>query len=371
MTTGFRIAAIAAAALFAASSSPAAAQDGPIRVGLAGPLTGSSATIGTQMLNGARQAVADINEAGGLLGRQLELRSEDDVCDPAQAVAVANRLVASDVAVVIGHYCSGASIPASEVYDDAEMIQISPGSTNPLFTERGLPNVFRVCGRDDQQAAAAAAYVAKTFPDARIAISHDKSPPGVTLASTFRDSIEAAGKTVLIQQSVNLGEVDFNALVTQLKAQNVDLLYHSAYHREAGLIARQAAGQGLPLRIVSNDDLNVPDFWNIAGEAGQGALFTFQADVSEEPAAAPIVERLAADGHDATGYTLFAYAAIEAWVSAVREAGTLDYADVEPVLRRGPHQTVLGAIAFDEKGDVLDPAYRVYEWRDGAYDYAP
>ncbi|MGQ9367509.1 branched-chain amino acid ABC transporter substrate-binding protein [Azospirillum sp. ST 5-10] len=361
---------LAAAVGAALLSAPAAAAE-PIRIGMAAPLSGSSAAIGHQMLNGTRQAVADINAAGGVLGRPLELLTEDDVCDPGQAVAVANRLVGEEVVAVIGHYCSGASIPASDVYADAEIVQISPGSTNPAFTERGLDNVFRVCGRDDQQAAVAAAYVAERFKGEKVAVSHDMSPPGVTLATIFRENLERAGVPVVFDESINLGELDFSALVTKLKHAGATVLYHSAYHKEAGLIVRQAAEQSLKLRLVSNDDLNVPDFWAITGAAGDGALFTFQADVSRNPQAKPVVERLHAAGSDATGYTLYAYAAVQAWASAVTATGATDFAAVMPALRKGPHDTVIGKVSFDTKGDVTNPAYRVYEWRDGRYDYAP
>ncbi|HEY0837698.1 MAG TPA: branched-chain amino acid ABC transporter substrate-binding protein [Azospirillum sp.] len=357
-----------AAALLVAGEAAAA---GPITVGLAGPLTGSNAAIGAQMLNGTRQAVADINAAGGLLGRPLELRTEDDVCDPGQAVAVANRLAAANVAVVIGHYCSGASIPASDVYNDAQIIQISPGSTNPKFTDRGFDNVFRVCGRDDQQAAVAADHVATRFKGVRVAITNDKTPPGVTLAAVFRASLEAKGIPVAVQETVNLGEMDYSAVVSKLKAAGVGVLYHAAYHREAGMILRQAREQNLELRLVSNDDLNVPDFWAITGPAGQGALFTFEADASRLPEAKPVVERLRAAGKDSTGYTLYAYAAVQSWAAAVTQAGKLDFKTVMPALRKGPHDTVIGKVSFDAKGDVSNPAYRVYEWKDGRYDEAP
>ncbi|HYH21040.1 MAG TPA: branched-chain amino acid ABC transporter substrate-binding protein [Azospirillum sp.] len=359
---------VAVAAALLAGGEAAAAQ--PITVGLAGPLTGSSAAIGAQMLNGTRQAVADINAAGGLLGRPLELRTEDDVCDPGQAVAVANRLAAANVAVVIGHYCSGASIPASDVYNDAQIIQISPGSTNPKFTDRGFDNVFRVCGRDDQQAAIAAEHVATRFKGVPVAITNDKTPPGVTLASVFRSALEAKGVSIAVQETVNLGEMDYSSVVTRLKAAGVGVLYHAAYHREAGMILRQAREQNLNLRLVSNDDLNVPDFWAITGPAGQGALFTFEADASRLPEAKPVVERLRAEGKDSTGYTLYAYAAVQAWAASVTQSGKLDFKAVMPVLRKGPHDTVIGKVSFDAKGDVTNPAYRVYEWKDGAYDEA-
>src|SRR4051794_13876412 len=144
-------------------------------IGSAGPLTGQYAVFGIQMKTGVEKAIADLNAKGGVLGQKLVMETGDDACDPRQAVAVANQLAGKKVAVVIGHYCSGSSIPASAVYDEAGIIEISPASTNPKFTEDNRPNVFRTCGRDDQQGIVAGDYIADHFKDKKIAILNDKS----------------------------------------------------------------------------------------------------------------------------------------------------------------------------------------------------
>ncbi len=166
-----------------------------ITIATAGPMTGDYATFGAQMQAGAEQAVKDINEAGGVMGEQLVLQVEDDRCDPKEAVAVANRVASSGAVLMAGHFCSGSSIPASAVYQEEGVIQISPASTNPAFTEeRPGPGIYRVCGRDDQQGEVAGAYLADNFADAKVAILHDKSAYGKGLADETMKSMEAAGK---------------------------------------------------------------------------------------------------------------------------------------------------------------------------------
>ena len=161
--------------LLALPASPAAAQ---IRLGLGGPITGPNATSGEEMKNGAEQAVEDINAAGGVLGQKIQTTVGDDVSDPKQAVSVANKFVGEGVKWVVGHFNSGVSIPASEVYLDGNIIQVTPASTNPKFTDRSLWNTFRTCGRDDQQGAVAGNYLAINFKGKKVGVVHDKTPYG-------------------------------------------------------------------------------------------------------------------------------------------------------------------------------------------------
>ena len=166
-------------ALSAAAMTPSRAQD--ITIAVASSITGGEAAFGRQMQNGAELAVADINAAGGVLGKKLKLEIGDDACDPKQARSVAEKLAGAKIPFVAGHYCSGSSIPASEVYAENNVLQITPASTNPLFTERKLANVLRVCGRDDQQGLVAADYIAKNFKGKNVAILNDKTTYGLSL----------------------------------------------------------------------------------------------------------------------------------------------------------------------------------------------
>ncbi len=236
-----------------ALSTAALAED--VTIAVAGPLTGGESAFGRQMKNGADQAVADINAAGGVLGKKLALDAEDDACDPKQARSVAEKIAGAKIPFVAGHFCSSSSIPASEAYADGNVLQITPASTNPLFTERKLWNVARVCGRDDQQGLVAAAYIAKNFKGKNIAILDDKTTYGKGLADETKKALNKAGIKEKLSESYNKGDKDFNAIVSRLKLEKIDLVYVGGYHQEAGLILRQMRDQGLKTVLMSGDAL--------------------------------------------------------------------------------------------------------------------
>src|ERR1700761_2964990 len=191
-----------------------------LTVAVAGPMTGGESAFGRQMKNGAEQAVADINAAGGVLKKKLALEVGDDACDPKQARSVAEKFASSKIPFVAGHYCSSSSIPASEAYADGNVLQITPASTNPLFTERKLWNVARVCGRDDQQGTIAGEYIAKTFAGKNIAILNDKTTYGKGLADETKKALNKAGMTEKMFESYNKGDKDFTAIVSRMKREN-------------------------------------------------------------------------------------------------------------------------------------------------------
>jgi branched-chain amino acid transport system substrate-binding protein len=342
-----------------------------ITIATVGPMTGQYASFGEQMRRGAEMAVRDINAAGGVLGRQLRLEIGDDACDPRQAVAVANQMVSRRVAFVAGHYCSGSSIPASEVYAEEGIIQMSPASTNPTLTDRGarFSNVFRVCGRDDQQGVVAGTYIAERLAGKVVAIIHDRSQYGKGLADVTRDELHRRNINEAIYEAITQGDRDFSALISRMKAARVEVIYFGGYHTEAALLLRQSREQGLNAVLLSGDAMVTQEFWSIAGPAGEGAMMTFDADPRLNPVAAPVVERFRAQSYDPEGYTLYTYAAIQAWAQAATAAGNVQSRAVIPALRSREFQTVLGNIRFNEKGDTTTPAYRVYVWRGGRYAY--
>lgn len=355
-------------ALFAIGAAGAARAD--IVIAVAGPMTGPYATFGQQMEAGGEMAVKSINAKGGVLGQQLVLEVGDDACDPKQAVALANQLANKGVVFVAGHFCSGSSIPASDVYHEEGMLQISPGSTNPQLTDRGLDNVFRVCGRDDQQGRVDGDFIATNFPGARVALLHDKSTYGKGLADETKKELNARGVQEVLYDSYTAGEKDFSALVSKLKANNVDVVFIGGYHAEAGLITRQAREQGLTATIMSGDALVTQEYWSITGAAGEGTLFSFSPDPRKNPQAAAIVKEFRDAGIEPEGYVLYTYGAIQAFAQAAEKAGSTDLAKLEEVLHSTTFDTVLGTIGFDAKGDVTAPGYVVYRWHDGSYDYA-
>jgi branched-chain amino acid transport system substrate-binding protein len=345
-----------------ALSTAAFAQD--LTIAVAGPMTGGESAFGRQMKNGADMAVADINAAGGLLGKKLALDAEDDACDPKQARSVAEKVAGAKIPFVAGHYCSSSSIPASEAYADGNVLQITPASTNPLFTERKLWNVARVCGRDDQQGLIAAAYIAKNFKGKNIAILNDKTTYGKGLADETKKALNKAGVTEKMFESYNKGDKDFNAIVSRLKLEKIDLVYVGGYHQESGLIVRQMRDQGLQTVLMAGDALADKEFASITGPAGAGTLFTFGPDPRNKPTAKAIVEKFKAKNIDPEGYTLYTYAAIQVWSQAAKKAGTTDPKKVMDTIKAGSWDTVIGKIDIDAKGDLKQIDYVVYKWDD-------
>jgi branched-chain amino acid transport system substrate-binding protein len=350
-----------------AFSGVAAAQDTAIAV--AGPMTGGEATFGVQMKNGAELAVEDLNAAGGVLGKQIRLETGDDACDPKQARAVAEKLAGLGVVFVAGHFCSSSSIPASDAYAENGVLQITPASTNPQFTERGLWNTFRVCGRDDQQGSVAAAYIEKNFPKKKVAVIHDKSTYGKGLADATKASLNKLGIKETMYEAYTKGDKDFSALVSKMKAAGIDVVYVGGYHTESGLILRQMREQGMKTQLISGDAMVTKEFWQITGKAGAGSLMTFGPDARKKPTAAAVLEKFKAKNIDPEGYTLYTYAAVQAWAQAAEKAGTTNPQTVAETLRAGEWDTVLGKIGFDAKGDINVVGYVFYKWKDdGSYD---
>jgi branched-chain amino acid transport system substrate-binding protein len=312
--------------------------------------------------------VADINAAGGVMGKKLKLEVGDDACDPKQARAVAEKLSGMKVPFVAGHFCSSSSIPASDAYAENNVLQITPASTNPQFTERGLWNTFRTCGRDDQQGAVAGAYIAKNYKGKNIAILHDKSTYGKGLADETKKAFNKAGGKEKMYEAYTQGDKDFTALVSKMKAANIDVVYVGGYHTEAGLILRQMRDQGMKTQLISGDALVTNEFWSITGPAGEGVLMTFGPDPRKKASAAAVVKKFKDKGIDPEGYTLYTYAAIQVWVEAANKAKTTDPKKVAETMRAGKWNTVLGPISFDKKGDITVIDYVFYKWsKDGKY----
>src|ERR1051326_2339842 len=326
------------------------AQD--ITIGVAGPMTGQYATFGQQLKNGADMALADINAAGGVLGKKLAIEVGDDACDPKQARAVGEKFAGMKVPFVAGHYCSSSSIPASEAYAEGNVLQITPASTNPTFTDRGLWNTFRVCGRDDQQGSVAGAFIAKNYKGKNVAILHDKSTYGKGLADETKKALNKAGFKEKPYDAYRQGAKAFTGLVSKLKAAAIDVVYVGGYHTEAGLILRQMRDQGLKAQMISGDAIATNEFWSITGPAGEGMMFTFGPDPRKKPTAAAVVKKFKDKGIDPEGYTLYTYAAFQVWSQAAAKAKTTDPKKVMETIKAGEWDTVLGKLGFDAKGDI-------------------
>jgi len=231
--------------LLAAGLTFAGAASAQIKFGVAGPITGANASFGAQLTNGVAQAAEDINKAGGILGQKIEVEQGDDVSDPKQGVSVANKFVGDGVKFVIGHFNSGVTIPASEVYSDNGIVFVTPSATNPKVTDRGLWDAFRTCGRDDQQGKLWAELALGELKDKKIAIVHDKTTYGQGLADAARVAMNAGGKKEVLYEGVNTGEKDYSAIVSKIKASGADYLMWGGLHTEGGLIIRQMRDQGM------------------------------------------------------------------------------------------------------------------------------
>lgn len=345
---------------------PSVSAQTEIVLGLGTGLTGACADYGQQSRRGVEAAVADANARGGVGGRTpVRLLVADDACDPKQAVSAANGFAGKGVRVVIGHLYSGASIAASDVYREEGIVMITGSASSPQLTERGLQNVFRAAGRDDQQAGVAADHLLQGFRGKRVGILHDKSAYGKGLADAVKAGLNAGGMTEALYETVNPGEKDYSAVVSRLKATNLDAIYFGGYYPEAGLILRQAASQGFRFKMLGGDGLQSAELWAIAGDAAQGTLFTYAPDPRENLQAKTAVEKLRAGGVEPAGFTLYYYAAAQVALGAIEKAGSLRAEDLQKALRSNIFETVAGPMAFDAKGDLKTPGYVLYEWRDG------
>ena len=344
----------------------APAAEAEIRIAVAGDMTGANAWFGEQYLRGTELAVEDLNAKGGVLGQSVELIVGDDACDPDQAVALARKLISDGVVFVAGHFCSHASIPASKVYEDADVLMIAPSSVNSRLTDEGGPNVFRVCGRDDRQGAKVADYLAKHWAGQEIAILDDGTVWGAGVADAVRRGLQERGVTVAMDETYALGDLDYSALVSNMHAAGVDVVFVGGYHQETGLIFRQARARGYDLRLIASSAAATADFPIIAGPELDGTLMVAAADMRQSPQAADVVARFHAQGYEPQGYTLNAYAVVQVWAQAVATAGSLELDAVIEAMHSRQFDTVLGRIGFDEKGDVtgFDP-WQWYVWKGG------
>lgn len=336
-----------------------------VMIAVAGPHTGPNAPFGEQYWRGASLAAEEINAAGGINGEKIQLVKGDDACEPKQAVAVANRLVDQDgVVAVVGHFCSSSTIPASEVYDEAGVLAITPGSTNPTVTERGMSMVFRMCGRDDQQGAVAADFLLDTVKASKIAVIHDKDTYGQGIADATRTRLNERGVQEVIYEGLTRGEKDFSALVTKLRGAGVDAVYFGGLHSEAGPLVRQMREQGLTAAFVSGDGIVNDEMVTTSGgpQYVKGVYMTFGADPRQIPEGKAVVEKIRASGYEPEGYTLYSYASVQAIAAAFNAVGSTDSEKAAAWLKANGVDTVMGNKAWDPKGDLKVSDYVMYQW---------
>ena len=378
------VAAIAAALVLAACAhgtkpkAPEAASKA-IVIGVAGPMEGSLAAFGEQIRFGTQAAVKDINAKGGVLGKPLKLAVADDGCKPERGVEAAGTLVEKGAVFVVGHFCSGASIPASKVYAKAGVLQITPASTNPILTDEGSGTVFRVTNRDDAQGIFAGNWLAKHYAGKKLAVIDDAQPYGRLTAGQTAKTAEAGGLRPALVTSFPRGTADFSALIAKLKEDAIDVVYVGGYHDEVGTFVQQARGVGFGGPFVSDDALNTSEFTQFAGSAAEGVRFSDASSKTELDTAKDVVAKFRAGDYplgkvhryEPEGYTLNAYAAVQVFAAAATGAGSTDARKMADWLRANHVQTVIGDLSWDEKGDLTQLYYAWFVWQGGQYFQAP
>ena len=356
-----------AGATLAASLAFAPAARADITIGLVAPLTGQVAAYGAQVKNGAEAAVDTINKNGGILGEKVVLKLADDAGDPKQGVSAANNLVGDGVHYVVGPVTSGVAMAASDVFAENGVLMVTPTATTPDLTNRGLTNVLRTCGRDDQQAEVAAKYVLDHLKDKKIAIIHDKGTYGMGLANAFKAAVNAGGMKEVMYEGLTPGEKDYSALVGRLKKDGAEVIYFGGYHPEGGLLARQLADAGVKAQIIGGEGLSNTEYWAIGNQAAEGTLFTNASDALKNPASAEAVAVLKEKGVPPEAFTLNAYAAVQVIKAGIEKVGKADDAmAVAAALKDGePVQTAIGKLTYGENGDLSSPSFSLYKWDDG------
>jgi branched-chain amino acid transport system substrate-binding protein len=351
-------------------SQPAAAEK--IKIGLAGAETGSDGQIGLSMMNGSQVAIDEWNAKGGVLGKQIESIQIDDEANPQKAVTVAQTLIDAGVVAVIGHFNSGCSIPASARYNDAKIIQISPGSTNPTYTEQGFPYAFRICGRDDQQGAVIADFLRDKLKLDKIAILDDKTTYGEGLATVVKKTFEAKGGQVVMFQGIGKDERDFRANIAVIKGSGAQALVWGGMYGQGGPLCVQMRQAGLTIPFVSDDGCQDQAFVDTLSKNSADVYLSFGKDFSKLPAAQPFLESYKKKfNRDVGSYSVYGYDAANVLLTAIQKAGTTDAAKVSEILKSDTFDTTLGPIGFDGKGDLKEAGYVIWTVKDGKLQELP
>ena len=339
-----------------------------IKLGVAGPLTGDQGAFGQEIQNGTIIAVEEWNAKGGVLGKKIEIVWGDDQHDPRQAVAVANKFVNEGVAGVIGHFNSSCSIPASTIYHEGKIVQITPASTNPQFTEGGYWNVFRACGRDDQQGSVAANFIVKRLKSRRVAVLHDKTTYGQGLADETVKALERAKVKPVYYGGITQGEKDYRPVLTAMKGKDPEVLFYGGIYPEAILLTKQMRELGMKTIFVSGDGVWTKEFIDIAGQAAEGAFITFTPDQAKIKEAQGVIKKHKEKfGSEVGAYTIYTYVAANILLDAIAATKSTDGPKLAEHIRKTKWSTALGPIQFDKKGDVLVSPYVVWKVKDGKF----
>jgi branched-chain amino acid transport system substrate-binding protein len=341
-----------------------------IRLGVAGPHSGDLASYGIPSVRAAELVVKEINAQGGVLGREVSLYVEDDVCKPEIATNTATKLISQDVDLVLGHICSGATKAALGIYKDSKIVAMSPSATNPALTQSGdYPNFFRTIASDDAQARLEVDFALDVLKVKKIAVLHDKGDYGKGLAEFAKQFVEESGRAALVlYEGITPGAVDYSAVVQKIRRSGAKAVIFGGYHPEASKIVMLMRRKKMKTIFISDDGVKDDTFIKVAGEYAEGVYATGPKDVSRNPLAIA-----ANEAHkdtyqsDPGAFFLNAYAAAQALLNAVEKAGSTDYEALVQALRTNYVETPLGKIRFDERGDAIGVGFSMYQVQKGAY----
>ena len=356
----------------AAPAAPAAASELVVKLGQVSPLTGPIAHLGKDSESGVKLAIDELNTEGVTIGGQkvkFELVSEDDQADPKIATQVAQRLVDAKVAAVIGHLNSGTTIPASKVYSDAGVVQISPSATNPAYTTQGFKSAFRVIPNDVQQGKAIGDFIADTLKAKKIAIIDDRTAYGQGLADEVEKAAKAKGVTIAKHEFTTNTATDFMAILTSIKGAKPDVIFFGGMDAQAGPMAKQIKKLGITAKLIGGDGFQTPEFIKLAADAAEGQ-FASNTGVPKEqlPGFATFNEKFKAKYGEVQLYSPYAYDATKLVVAAMKKADSADPKKYLAALAGIEYDGVVGKIKFDDKGDVLDGAITVYQVKGGKWE---
>lgn len=347
----------------------AAAAD-TIKLGVAGAHSGDLASYGLPSVRAAEFVVEDINKAGGVLGKKVELITEDDVCKPEVATSTATKLVTNKVDMILGHICSGATKAALGIYNGAGLVCISPSATAPDLTLSGdYPNFFRTIAHDKVQAELQVKFVLEKLGAKKIAILHDKGDYGKGAATLAKEFVEAApGAKIVLFEGVTTGSVSFAPIVQKVKRSRADAVIWGGYHSDASKIVRQMNKKKVKAHFIGADGLKDETFIKVAAKDAEGVYVSGPMDYSKNPLAIKAKEQhIAKFGEDPGAFYLEAYAAALALVNAVEKAGSTEYDAMVKVLNSDYVETPLGKISFNEKGDPIGVGFTMYQVQNGQF----
>ncbi|QLI82712.1 branched-chain amino acid ABC transporter substrate-binding protein [Chitinibacter fontanus] len=362
-----------------AASAPVAdtsASGDTVKIGLAAPLTGNIAHLGKDVEYGAQMAIEEVNAEGGLdvdgAKKKVVLVSEDDQADPKNATTVAQRFVDQKIAGVIGHLTSGTSIPASKIYSDAGIPQISPSATALAYTAQGFKTTFRLTANDGQQGLVLAQYAVAKLNAKKIAIIDDRTAYGQGLADEFEKAAKAAGAEIVKREFTTNQETDFNAILTNIKGAKPDLIFYGGMDAQSAPLKKQSKKLGLTAVVMGADGTKSPEFLKLAGVDAEGTFGSSAGQsVDQMPGGKEFKEKFKTKfGVDVQVYAPYSYDATKLMLSAMKQAGSANPAKYLPVLSKIQHQGLTGPIAFDEKGDVKNAAVGVYSVKNGQWELA-